>query len=383
VRSSNSVRIPDNYKAALSQMIAEGIPIPCKDGEPIHLQNQNKNNETTRICLFLRLSFSAPGFFYYTTSNNEQIWIEISLEQDISSTFTDEASGSEIVYALNPNASNLHNAEERADDYSYIGDRIITTSNGDKNALYKMGTDNREYFTFMQNGYVVELFAKPNALTDKWFEDFSIELMHVFDVHAVKTGMSRDQVHQILGTPNREVGNVGMIDQYDIYNDDALTIGYHLDHEGTPRVAYSAAGTDPYDCPEEKGMYIGMSRSDFNTIMPDTARTDFAEYSLLWPSEDWIMLAGFSGETLNGFDAIPLEVLSRSPETFAEIKKGMSIFEVVSRMGYPDKFNRAGDSDKVALDCTVFRSTDGLTYEIYWTYDESATWIVSDIVASE
>ena len=181
VRSSNSARFPDNYKAALSQMITKGIPIPCKGGEPIHLQNQNKSNETNRISLFPRLSYSAPGFFYYTTSNNEQVWIEISLERDISDTFTDEDSGSEIVRALNPNANNLHNAEERTDVYSYIGERIITTSNGEKNALYKMGTDNREYYTFMQNGYVVELFAKPDVLTDEWFEDFSIELMPVSD----------------------------------------------------------------------------------------------------------------------------------------------------------------------------------------------------------
>ena len=181
MQSANNTGIPNNYKAALSQMIAKGIPIPCKGGNPIHLQNQSKHNKTKRISLLSRLSFSAPGFFYYTTSNNVQIWIKLSLEQDISSTFTDEDFGSEIVRALNPNANNLHNAEERTDDYSYIGERIITTSNGEKNALYKMGTDNREYYTFMQNGYVVELFAKPDVLTDEWFEDFSIELMPVSD----------------------------------------------------------------------------------------------------------------------------------------------------------------------------------------------------------
>ena len=116
---------------------------------------------------------------YYTSSSNEQIWLAVSLERDISITFSDKDSGSDIVRALAPTAANLHNAQERTDDYSYIGERIITTSNGEKNTLYKMGTENREHYTFMQSGYVVEIFAKPDVLTDEWFEDFSIELMPV------------------------------------------------------------------------------------------------------------------------------------------------------------------------------------------------------------
>ena len=175
VRSTN---IYDNYKTALSKMIEEGIPIPCKGGEPVHLYYTYGDN--SRITVQPLGSYSRIQ--YYTTSNKEQIWIRVFLEWDISSTFTDEDSGSDIQCTLTPGAANLHNAQEYTEDYSYIGERVITTSNGEKNTLYKASTKNREYFTFMQNGFVVELAAKPDVLTAEWFEDLSIELMPVSNV---------------------------------------------------------------------------------------------------------------------------------------------------------------------------------------------------------
>ena len=173
-----STNIYDCYKTALSRMIAEGIPIPCKAGEPVRLDDE----DTSRITVFPRELYSASCIAYDTTSNNEWIWVRISLERDISSTFTDEDSGSEIVHTLAPKYVNLHNAQEHTDAYAYVGERIIATSNGEKNMLYKIGTENREYFTFMQNGYVVNMFAKQGVLTEEWFKDFGIELLPVSNV---------------------------------------------------------------------------------------------------------------------------------------------------------------------------------------------------------
>lgn len=367
VQASDDPSFPDNYKTALSKMITEGIPIPCKGGEPAQLREPSVGYSC--ITVFPRESYSAPAIQYDLVSGNEQFWIRISLEQDISGTFADEDPGSDIVRALAPSYPNLHNAEDHTDRYSYIGERIITTSNGDKNALYRFSIYNKERFIFMQNGYVVEFSADPDVLTDEWFEDFSIELMPVFDAEQVEARMSRDQVHQLLGTPDRVAGYSAVIDQYDLYNDDTLAIGYHSDHEGTPRVIYSFTGTAPYDVWAEKGLYEGMSRSAFSAVAHNCVT--FKEYAIWWGTEDWIIIVSFNGDTVYGFDAVPFETTKRSPETFAGIQKGMSMFEVVARLGGPEEF----DSD-----CTVFYATDESKYEIYWTNDDGA-WVVSDIVA--
>lgn len=149
---------------------SKGFPIPCLNGQPVALES---SVDELCITLFSSELYRKPWIWYDSTIDNEPISVRIMLDQDVLATFDESDSCADILKYIAPNAPNIDNYN--SENYASIFEWNITTADGAKTALVKKESDrDREYISFMQNGFFVTLSGPQDVITSEWLSSFCI-----------------------------------------------------------------------------------------------------------------------------------------------------------------------------------------------------------------
>jgi hypothetical protein len=127
------------------------------------------------------------------------------------------------------------------------------------------------------------------------------------------------------------------------------------------------------------GVHAGMSRTDYTTTISDEDRFDCLNFSFYKNLFGDSVVVRFSADFNTVADVQVYSKLgtNTSVKAFSEIETGMSIYDVVSKVGIP---NRSTTSGMISMD---FVANDGTEYRIYWNYldtENGRTLTVNEIV---
>ena len=136
------------------------VMVPCLETEDITVFEAELHNE--------------PWAWYFL-SHTPHLTVRIPTMTSLTAGISPDASGSEALRQLFPDAPNLHNREEFTDSYTEIREVQITTADGEKTALLCKEADrDRSYLTFLQNGTLVTIAGPEDELDGDWLEAFSL-----------------------------------------------------------------------------------------------------------------------------------------------------------------------------------------------------------------
>ena len=128
--------------------------------------------------------------------------------------------------------------------------------------------------------------------------------------------------------------------------------------------------------PQSTKLCVGMSQSDYRFIVPEGNRFDYNNYSFTQLDDSSYTMVRFDNKSFDVIDelhTISIDSLDCSHESFAGITKGMTILEVVSKVGIPQASTTFG------LESTLFIAEDGTPYNVYWTREDDSL-VVSSVV---
>lgn len=149
------------------------IPIPCLQGTYVELKARTSG---VTITYFTSELYYKPWIWYMSAINEKEIAICIMMDQEILNGLDSDASGSDTIKSIAPEAPNIDNYQNYK-NYSTAEERNIVTADGAKTALVlKTSDSDREYISFLQNGFLVTLWGEPGTATDEWLANFEIVL---------------------------------------------------------------------------------------------------------------------------------------------------------------------------------------------------------------
>lgn len=124
------------------------------------------------------------------------------------------------------------------------------------------------------------------------------------------------------------------------------------------------------------GVYEGMSREDYADRISSEDRFDYLSFSFYenWFGTPVVVRFDDEGKEIEDVEILSKRDIDKSAKSFAEIQKGMDLYDVVAKVGTPTK------SVTFGMISTIFEANDGTEYCIYWS--ESAdrdTLIVTSI----
>lgn len=141
------------------------VMVPFLEGQPLKIQD---------ITVFESEMYNEPWVWYFI-SYAPHITVRIPTMPTITADLDPNASGSDALRQIWPDAPNLHNRDAYMDSYSDIREITITTSEGKKTALYRQEADrDRAYLTFLQNGTLVTIAGPANELQGDWLNTFML-----------------------------------------------------------------------------------------------------------------------------------------------------------------------------------------------------------------
>ena len=159
------------YQNATEKLDRQALPIPCLNGNRIALHSATGESAIT---LFHSELYLKPWIWYETDINNQAVTVRIMLDQDVVRAFDEGDSCAEVVKHIAPDAPNVDNYQD-FDGYEKIFEQSITTADGAKIALVQRESSrDREYISFMQNGFLVTIAGPQGVITDDWLEMFSV-----------------------------------------------------------------------------------------------------------------------------------------------------------------------------------------------------------------
>lgn len=126
------------------------------------------------------------------------------------------------------------------------------------------------------------------------------------------------------------------------------------------------------------GVHTGMSRTDYSATIPDEARFDYLNFSFYKNlfGDPVVVRFNSDADVIADIQVYPKLRTNTSMKAFSELEKGMSIYDVVSKVGVP---YRSSTSGVISMD---FIANDGTVFCIYWNYVENGNekiLVVSDI----
>jgi hypothetical protein len=135
----------------------------------------NDDNLTVKdIAVFEKEMYNEPWVWYFI-SHIPHMTVRIPTNPALTANMDSDTSGAEALRQIWPDAPNLHNREEFTDNYTEIREVKITTSEGEKTALFRKEADrDRVYLTFLQNGTLVTIAGPAKELAGNWLETFSL-----------------------------------------------------------------------------------------------------------------------------------------------------------------------------------------------------------------
>ena len=141
------------------------VMVPYSKGQPLKIQD---------ITVFEAEMYNEPWVWYFI-SHVPHITVRIPTMPTITADLDPNASGSDALRQIWPDAPNLHNRDAYMNSYSDIREITITTSEGKKTALYRQEADrDRAYLTFLQNGTLVTVAGPANELQGDWLNTFTL-----------------------------------------------------------------------------------------------------------------------------------------------------------------------------------------------------------------
>ena len=147
------------------------VMVPFLNGQPLEIED---------ITVFEAEMYNEPWVWYFIT-HQPHITVRIPTLPALTATLAPDTSGAEALRQIWPDAPNLHNRDAYTDSYSEIREVTITTSEGEKNALFRQEIDrDRAYLTFLQNGTLVTVAGPRNALEGDWLESFTLTPIDAF-----------------------------------------------------------------------------------------------------------------------------------------------------------------------------------------------------------
>lgn len=139
------------------------VMVPYSEGQPLKIQD---------ITVFEAEMYNEPWVWYFI-AHVPHITVRIPTMPTITADLDPNASGSDALRQIWPDAPNLHNRDAYTDSYSDIREITITTTEGEKTALYRQEKDrDRAYLTFLQNGTLVTVAGPANELQGDWLNTF-------------------------------------------------------------------------------------------------------------------------------------------------------------------------------------------------------------------
>ena len=141
------------------------VMVPQSNGDTLTIKD---------ITVFETEMYNEPWVWYFM-SHIPHMTVRIPTMPSLTAHMDPDSSGSEALRQIWPEAPNLHNREEFTDSYTEIREVKITTSEGEKTALFRKEADrDRVYLTFLQNGTLVTIAGPEKELAGNWLETFSL-----------------------------------------------------------------------------------------------------------------------------------------------------------------------------------------------------------------
>ena len=141
------------------------VMVPQSNGDSLTIKD---------ITVFETEMYNEPWVWYFM-SHIPHMTVRIPTMPSLTANMDPDTSGSEALRQIWPEAPNLHNREEFTDNYTEIREVKITTSEGEKTALFRKEADrDRVYLTFLQNGTLVTIAGPEKELAGNWLETFSL-----------------------------------------------------------------------------------------------------------------------------------------------------------------------------------------------------------------
>ena len=141
------------------------VMVPQSNGDTLTIKD---------ITVFETEMYNKPWVWYFI-SHIPHMTVRIPTMPSLTANMDPDTSGSEALRQIWPEAPNLHNREEFTDNYTEIREVKITTSEGEKTALFRKEADrDRVYLTFLQNGTLVTIAGPEKELAGNWLETFSL-----------------------------------------------------------------------------------------------------------------------------------------------------------------------------------------------------------------
>ena len=115
-----------------------------------------------------------------------------------------------------------------------------------------------------------------------------------------------------------------------------------------------------------EGVYIGMGKADFEECIPSESRYSYYAYCFYtnkWGNPVIVKFDYGTGtedpkvEDVRCFSRLGIRNSNRA---FERLEKGMSIYEVVSKVGIPCGSHTYG------MDSSAYQAKDGTVYTVYW-----------------
>ncbi len=261
-------------------------------------------------------------------------------------------------------------------DHFYVD---LKASQKDFSSVMFLLNDSRQY-TYIPKTPISD-FLVSIKVTPYWF-------LYYFDIPLVSGPYFQVWVHRteesIAGA--KEVGCIGSNQKYTYFDEELKDIWYvMLDEHYIARISFDKElGVTTYEklteyiifekfdqfdfrTPEKAveniDSYIGASYKELNYAFLGKESFQYANFVFIKATDKKNVVAELDSEHKNAVDIHAYRSVSPSHEAFEEITVGMSVFDVVERVGIPFGSFTHGIS---SLD---FKASDGSVYRIIWDAD--------------
>lgn len=153
------------------------IRIPCLSGEQLALDSRG-------VCLGWRGMCYFPYQWFFIKTDGVSVGVQVHHLPDEYKNAGDYLTCAQLLARLQPDAPNLHNAEDFA-SYELIYEQEITYQGTLVTALVKEESEcDREYISFLADDLLITLDGEKGAITDEWISQLSFKTVNLEEISA-------------------------------------------------------------------------------------------------------------------------------------------------------------------------------------------------------
>jgi len=119
------------------------------------------------------------------------------------------------------------------------------------------------------------------------------------------------------------------------------------------------------------GLEEGMTFTQYTELFPEDKRIDFCNYSICVNDKCFPVLIRCEDDKIVKIQVIDLSKASDKPERFEELTPGMTLSQVVQKVGAPDGYSKVDDMT------LVYNSRNEWIYQIQFTSEDNVLYVKS------